>query len=98
LKQFIKVIRNQSLVDIAVQYYGSVSGVFLLLEDNKELMSINDKLLPGQKIFVRDALQPKIVNYLKNPVATLDESSTADGIGYMTVETNFFVGEKWHEK
>ena len=88
----INVIPNQSLSDIAIEYYGSVEGVFLILEDNRNVSSVNDRLITGQELIVRSPLNARIVSYLNEPVATLDEHSQADGIGYMTIGIDFIVG------
>ena len=47
----IYCLQNQTLLDIAVQEYGSVEGVILLLQANPGL-GITDTLLPGQELVV----------------------------------------------
>lgn len=44
----ITVIENQSLLDIAVQYYGNALAAFDLAVVNK--ISITDVLVPGQQL------------------------------------------------
>lgn len=87
----IEVTLNQSVSDLAIQYYGSIEGVFLILEDNPRVTSVNDRLQAGQEILIRSALNKKVVTFLSEPVATLDENAMADGIGYMTIGTDFRV-------
>lgn len=48
------VTYGQTLIDIAVQRYGAYSGIFLLLEDNPLLESIEAVVQPGTKLLFRD--------------------------------------------
>ena len=42
-------MRGQTLWDLAIQCYGSVEGVFALIQDNADqLASLDDDLYPGQ--------------------------------------------------
>lgn len=44
-----QVMRGQTIWDLAIQEYGSVEGVFLLIQDNADqLDSLDDDLVPGQ--------------------------------------------------
>lgn len=42
----VTVLQGQSLVDIAMQVYGSAEGVFLLAKENG--LSVTDEILPKQ--------------------------------------------------
>lgn len=49
-------MRGQALWDLAIQCYGSVEGVFALIQDNADqLASLDDDLHPGQVLRVRTA-------------------------------------------
>jgi hypothetical protein len=49
----IYCLPNQTLLDIAVQEYGGVEGVFLLMLANRDkVMSITQILVPGDSLFV----------------------------------------------
>jgi len=63
MKQVI-VQQGQTIVDIALQEYGSVEGLFAFLEANQNL-DLDSQLEPGQKVLVReeDVVNSDIVNY-----------------------------------
>lgn len=63
MKQVI-VQQGQTIVDIALQEYGSVEGLFALLEANQTL-DLDSQLEPGQKVLIRveDVVNSDIVNY-----------------------------------
>lgn len=50
----IKVKQGQSIMDVALEYYGSISGVLTIVEDNASVNSFSDDLQVGQELFVRD--------------------------------------------
>jgi len=58
------VQQGQTIVDIALQEYGSVEGLFAFLEANQTL-DLDSELEPGQKVLVReeDVVNSDIVNY-----------------------------------
>lgn len=54
----IEVKAGQSLVDIAIQEYGNVEGVFKFLVHNKGVLSgITDELLAGDKLAVKKEIK-----------------------------------------
>mgnify|MGYP000713537893 CR=1 FL=1 len=60
--EIIKSHNNQTLFDIAIQYYGHIEGVSWLLEDNPEI-NIGDEFT---EIRIRDEFINKdIVQYIK---------------------------------
>ena len=71
------VLSGQSLIDIAIQKYGSFESVFQLAADNN--ISITDKLIPGQSLIVKQELisNKQIVDYFRinniNPATEFDE-------------------------
>lgn len=62
--QTIQVKNGQSLFDIAVQYCGSVSAVSSIVKFNN--LSFTEDLVEGQKLFVPDITNIKVVNDFLN--------------------------------
>lgn len=50
----VKVKQGQSIMDVALEYYGSISGVITIVEDNTSVISFSDNLQVGQQLFVRE--------------------------------------------
>jgi hypothetical protein len=46
-KRYI-VSSGQTLMDVAIEVYGDITGILRLLEDNPALVTIDNELLPGQ--------------------------------------------------
>ena len=92
-----KVKERQSVLDIALQLYGHLDGVQLLIEDNPHLLhSPCAHLLVGDEVFVRDPLDEAAVQALAGQfVATLDAQieveERCEGIGYWRIGRNFKV-------
>lgn len=61
------VIEQQSMLDVAIQQYGSVEGMVNLINDNTDLgLTLNSNLTPGLKLNItNDAVDVDIVNYFK---------------------------------
>lgn len=63
----IKVGFGQTIEDLAIQEFGSISGIRFLLEDNS--ISLDDNLYPGQLINIRSTeitdQESQTVNFLK---------------------------------
>lgn len=60
----LKVQIDQTIYDLAIQAYGSVEGVFLLMKDNPNL-NLMDAPVPGEKVYVRDeSLNAEVENYV----------------------------------
>lgn len=49
----IVIKEGQSILDISVQEYGNISGVWLIMEDNPELGSLDDNLTSGVLLRIR---------------------------------------------
>ena len=66
--KLIKVRYGQTIEDISIQEYGSLSGVRFLLEDNPSI-SLDTLLFPGQELNIRIVELTdsgfQTVNYLK---------------------------------
>ena len=88
----IKVIKNQSLLDIALQEYGSVNGAFWLVEDNDKLLGITDNVFENDELNIRDeVINEKMKNYLAPHDLATVKDSRATGIGYWRIEKTFKV-------
>ena len=67
----IQVYTGQSLVDIAIQEYGSISGLTLILEDNKDTLTAITDIAPGLTLKVRtpipalDVTNRQVVKYFQ---------------------------------
>lgn len=61
-------MRGQTIWDLAIQCYGSVEGVFRLIQDNADqLSSLNDDLYPGQVLRVRsEPVDRDVATYYKD--------------------------------
>lgn len=97
----IKVISNQSILDIAIQELGNVDAAFDLALYND--ISITEVLVPGQelKIPTSEFIKTDVFNYFfgkQRKIATSqtfpsqgDLSPNVGGIGYMEIEETFIV-------
>ncbi len=90
--QIIKVKHNQSLADIAIQEYGSIEGLFLLVDDNPTLNGITDNVFFGDELQIRDkTINAQMKEYLvPHDIATV-KGARGEGIGYMRIGTDFIV-------
>ena len=96
------VRHNQSWVDIAVQYYGSVEGLEYLLEDNSQLTLDNMHVSPiaGAKINIRNkVIREEIVQLFKNNNQNVATSSLViyptEGVpyGFLTEDGIYLITE-----
>lgn len=61
------VIQGQTIWDIALGQYGSIEGVFALLDQNPQLLDINANLHPGMQLNTRgEKLDTEVVGYYVN--------------------------------
>ncbi len=87
----VTVLSNQSLFDIAIQYYGTIDGIFTICMANN--ITITDKLLPGQVLNIPEfkGNDSDIVDYYKEhdikPATTVLEviENTQGGINYWDI-------------
>jgi hypothetical protein len=60
-----QVSSGQCLIDVAIQEYGSIEALFDLAKDNN--LEVDDDLIPGQVLQIRDTLpdtaDPDLVDY-----------------------------------
>ena len=82
----IIVTAGQSLLDVAVKYYGSVEGVFDIVRRNK-LNGVTDNIYAGELIEVANApLNSRVARFLEShQVATMEERLRPKGIGWMQI-------------
>lgn len=96
----VKVLNNQSLIDLSVQLTGTVVNVVQIASENN--LSITEELSPGQIIQIPEGLSidAKILEYYKNkglePATGLTEIQKiivddCEGIGCWTIGENFKV-------
>lgn len=77
----ITVEHGQNLIDIAMQEYGSIIGLRLIIDDNN--MSFDDSLQPGRELLIRKELVP-------NP----DDSTNAGFYQDSVVQKNYMLSQK----
>ena len=97
----ITVLHNQSLLDIAVQYTGTIENAFKIAVANG--LSLTDELQPGAQLIIpADAeMNNDVVNYFSakgiQPATGLTENdllieqTVQRGIGYMQIGKTFKV-------
>lgn len=75
----VVVIEQQSILDIAIQQYGSVEGVVNLITDNANL-TFNSNITPGLKLVVsNEAIDTDIVNYFRRKQLKIATKGTKVG-------------------
>jgi hypothetical protein len=88
----IKVIEDQTLLDVAVQEYGNSEGVFWLVEDNPNLNGITDNIFKGDELLLRDKkINKNMVNFLSEYSIATAKDARGEGIGYWIVGNDFIV-------
>ncbi len=85
----IKVRKGQSLMDIAVCYYGSAEGVFDLVRRNK-LNGITANVYHGQELETGEPLNVRLSHILPKNIATVT-GSRASGIGFWRINKEFIL-------
>lgn len=91
----IKVLANQTLVDISLQGCGTIDNWFDVAILNG--MGITDDLTPGNTVATPDALQTlaSVVRLFGNvdlaPASGYDDAAVLGGIGYMQIGSSFKV-------
>ncbi|RXK57576.1 LysM peptidoglycan-binding domain-containing protein [Lacibacter luteus] len=95
----VKVLKNQTVSDLAVQYLGDAERVVELAALNN--ISTTEMLIPGQmiKMPVADIQKQRIVTVFNNPATapasyyqeTNDQGEVLEGIGYWIIQDDFKV-------
>ncbi|MEI7486867.1 MAG: hypothetical protein WCJ72_05565 [Chryseobacterium sp.] len=94
----IKVLNNQSVLDISIQYTGSVFNAFAIAAANN--LCITDNLVLGSTLNIPDSVEIDdfvlnyyILNEIEPATGITDLSiiPTGKGIGWMQIENTFKV-------
>lgn len=94
----VTVLHNQSLLDISLQVYGNLSGMFLLAKLNN--LAITDNLNPGDVLMLPEleTSDVNIVTYYSNksikPANAINQATLSpgpSGIDYWAIGVNFIV-------
>lgn len=88
--------QNQTLLDIALQEYGSIEGVFDLMDANGYNVLSTDPSPYESIVLEGEVLDSAIYNYYKSnaiipATGFTDEDKNPDGIDFMTIEDDFIV-------
>ena len=92
------ILHNQSLLDLAIQYTGSVENAFVLALQNGK--SLTDDLVAGEQLYLENTKNNKdILSYYQSkklqPATgvsrTGDSSFQLRGIGYWVISNDFKV-------
>jgi LysM repeat protein len=67
MNKTISILPNQTLFDVATQYYGSIEAVPALFLLNANLTGVNHVLNVGEVLVINDKyiVDPDVVNYFK---------------------------------
>ena len=81
------------MFDVALQEYGDMEGVFLLVADNPALMGITDTLRAGDDLKVRPAMPDvQMQRFLTAYDLATAQGAQGEGIGYWAIGNDFVVG------
>lgn len=65
--QYITILPDQSIMDIALMYYGSMEAIGWMLEDNPGILQMEDP--EGTNVIIRPSTSDSsVVDYFKNQV------------------------------
>lgn len=85
----VTVLPNQTLLDIAIQEYGDLAGVFILARDND--ISPTEKLTPGMTVSVPDVvINREMQEYCKANNVSPATSETSDSEVRLKIFTEQF--------
>ncbi len=88
----IKVKKGQSLTDIALQEYGHIEGLFLLVADNTTLEGITDNVFMDEELLIGDTpINSQMRDFLADYTIATIENARGEGIGYWRVNKDFIV-------
>jgi len=80
----ITVEANQSLTDVAVQYYGTADAVRWLIEDNDNIAGYNAVMVAGEQVRIRDEASRAVESRLDD--AAITRLIKRDGVKIATGE------------
>lgn len=89
----IIIDNNQSIWDLAIQYYGSVDGIKQLILDNPTKLNLETNIIPGTEIIIREemVINKAMVDYLNKKgitCATAVQVASATGSGDFSNDFN----------
>lgn len=88
----VTVREGQSLVDLALQYHGTLDGLFEIAQANA--MSITDMIGASDELEVEQASND-VVSYINNKkklvIAASGDTTHGVGIGYYIIGQNFII-------
>ena len=90
--RIIKVRKNQSVFDIALQEYGNIGGAFFIVEDNN-LGGVTDNLHEGKMLKIKEiqGKDKRIRDFLSTEKITTVKGVEGTGIGYWEINRNFII-------
>jgi hypothetical protein len=91
----IMISEGQNLFDLALQQYGSIEGIFWIIEDNITVVnSIDASLVAGMVLNIRDAvIDSEVINYYERNKTQVNTGDPAgdEGIEFWGIEEDFVV-------
>lgn len=89
----IEVQRHQTLIDLAIQYCGTVEAVVKLAALNG--LAATDDLTPGTFIEIPDVYDERVAKYFRDndlkPVTVVSPDLGSEGIEFWGIEYDFIV-------
>ena len=85
----ITVQENQTLLDMALQLYGSVTGVINILNDNPTVDNINNNSLTGLKMVYTEQKIAETEFYKKNKISISNKLGRNVSIGIRCFDDSF---------
>jgi len=91
----VKALENQNIVDIALQYTGSIETVFKIMVANPEIFpELLSPVVSAADIAIPEVVNKNLVNHYasrKIHVVTGQDTDDNSGIDFWTIEQNFEV-------
>ncbi len=82
----ITTIQDQTIWDIALQYFGSLESVFHIIESNRHIDNLATPLKPGMQIVLPDVvLDKQVVDYYSARGITLVSEGYPDSDAHTTL-------------
>ena len=86
----IQVKKDQSLIDLAIEHTGSITGIYDLMLSNN-LQGATHNAIEGDELMFSSIIDRRKQEYLKanSPLATIKDSDRATGIGFWRIGKTF---------
>lgn len=89
--KIISVKQDQTILDIAVQEYGSIEGAYDIVELNG-MSSVQDNLECGDQLMVGEVKNKAIKTYLEDfEIVSGGDDARAEGIGFWRVDLDLII-------